>query len=592
MCSNMSRVNIIGAGLAGLSAAVTLAEKGCSSNLISLQPSERAQSVLAEGGINAALNTMGEDDEVANHFQDTMAGGVWLADPNAVKGLTTRAPEIVYWLKNLGVPFHQENGVMIQRNFGGQKKKRTAYAKSSTGKVLVSALIDEVRKYEAAGIVHRYPHHEFIKLLLEGGRCRGVRIRDTYTGKLYDVPGVVLLASGGLAGVFPEMTTGTVQNTGDVTATVFAQGVRLSNLEMIQYHPTTIGISGKRCLVTEAARGEGGRLYIRRDGQPWYFMEEKYPELKNLMPRDVVSREMFFVSRREDTDTQVYLDMTGLSDKTWSKKLSDLREEIMHYLALDPAKEPIPVEPGIHYFMGGIDTDICHRTNVVNLYASGECTSQYHGANRLGGNSLLGAVYGGKVAAEQILTGRGNEAELSEADITSDAVSKQPAEDAGDCASLGQIVTEQDPLLKPARGTFVLKLRDILLSGLGIVRSEETMKNALDQVEALSGEAINEREKNRILLAKAMLISAMERKESRGAHYREDYPERIEECRKKQVAFCVGSEIRIGKCSLPSLRTDESSHHNAASDSEMNPPAQEETNGEGSLTGQKEESDR
>ena len=260
-------VNIIGAGLAGLSAAITLAEKGISCNLVSNYPSERAQSVMAEGGINGALDTMGEGDNVENHFADTMKAGGDIADEAAVRGLTNAAPEIIRYLGGLGVPFNLKDNLIQQRNFGGQKKKRTAYAKSSTGKVLMTALIDEVRKYEAIGLVKRYSHHEFLELRLDddGGVCKGVEIRDNYTDRVYYLRGSVILATGGMAGVFRGVTTGTTANTGDVTAKVFSQGVRLSNLEMIQYHPTTIEIADKVCLVSEAARGEGGRLFIYKD---------------------------------------------------------------------------------------------------------------------------------------------------------------------------------------------------------------------------------------------------------------------------------------------------------------------------------------
>ncbi len=524
----MQKVIIIGAGLAGMSAAVTLAEQKISCCLISLQNSERAQSVLAEGGINAALDTMGENDTVRNHYEDTMKGGVFLADPNAVQNLTSHAPEIVRWLEKLGVPFNMTDSDIMLRNFGGQKKKRTAYARSSTGKIIMTALIDEVRKYEVAGFVQRFPHHQFIRLLLKQNSCIGVRIQDFYTGKISDFFGTVLLCSGGMNGIFPGMTTGTTQNSGDVTATVFRQGVKLGNLEMLQYHPTTIGISGKRCLVTEAARGEGGRLYIMRNGEKWHFMEEKFPELGNLMPRDVVAREMFFV--RRELGGEVFLDMTALPELTWLKKLSDLRQEIIHYLSLDPKLKPVPVREGIHYFMGGIDTDEFHRTNLENLYAAGECTCQYHGANRLGGNSMLGALYGGRKAAETMIQHPAEISEIQKVSETDDITSASPA--------------------------LIQEISQILLSGLGIVRNQETLQNALVQLKKLSQQRnYHFYEQNRLLLAEAMLLSALERKESRGAHYREDYPEKNESFRKTTVAE-FHHQVRISFRSIPEKRAE------------------------------------
>lgn len=532
-------ITIIGAGLAGLSAAITLAEKNIACNLVSAQPSERAQSVLAEGGINAALNTMGEDDCPENHRADTMKAGVWLADPAAVQGLAETAPEIVRKLEGLGVPFnvkkerewhlfHRKADAqpeeIILRNFGGQKKKRTAYARSSTGKIIMTAMIDEARKYEARGLIRRFSHHEFVQLLVHrGGQvCHGVRVRDAYTGEKTDFYGPVILACGGMNGMFPGMTTGTTANNGDAAAIAFSQGVRMGNLEMLQYHPTTLKIPGKRCLVTEAARGEGGRLYVLRDGKPWYFMEEKYPELGNLMPRDVVSREMYFVTHDGKEKSQVYLDMPGLLEETWKKKLPDLRQELIHYLNLDPKKAPIPVEPGIHYFMGGFEVDIRHRTSLENLYAAGECCMQYHGANRLGGNSMLGAIYGGQTAAK--------------------ALSEELSEASGEEALPDFEILDETPV----SAAFVRQLSEILLSALGIVRDEESLKAALRQVEALSGEKNRtERERQRLSLAEAMLKSAEIRKESRGAHYRSDYPKTEESYRKMTTAFRDGARVQV-----------------------------------------------
>lgn len=527
--SGIKHINIVGAGLAGLSAAITLAEKGIECNLISVQTSERAQSVLAEGGINAALDTMGEGDSIEEHFADTMRGGGDLADPNAVESLTRSAPELVNWLVSIGVPFQMSGGKPVLRPFGGQKKKRTAYAKSSTGKVIMSALIDEARKYEASGKIHRYPHHEAIDLLTEGQddarRCVGVKVLDTYTDERLLFHGAVILATGGLNGIFPEMTTGTVQNRGDLAALAFANGVAFASLEFLQYHPTTVGIAGKRMLVSEAARGEGGRLYVLRNGQPWYFMEELYPELGNLMPRDVVSREMVKVCARGDCGDTVYLDMTELPKETWSGKLSDLQEEMIRYLATDPAKEPIAVSPGIHFFMGGIAVDEAHRTNLTGLYAAGECACQYHGANRLGGNSMLGAIYGGKIAAKSAAEGNF---------------------DGEDISFLGKMLAEE----KAARVVSAVnakRLRELLLDGLGIVRNGENIQKSLDAVNQWqSNESLTLAERRRILLGKAMLLSALARQESRGAHYRTDYPERDDKnFRKTTAAMFVNEEIKI-----------------------------------------------
>ncbi len=513
----MKVINIIGAGLAGLSAALTLAEKGIHTRLISRQPSERAQSVLAEGGINAALDTMGEDDTRDLHFEETMRGGAYLADPVAVKALTDGAPGIVERLAAAGVPFSRNpDGSLMLRSFGGQKKKRTAFAQSSTGKMIMTALIDAVRRYEAAGLVERLPHHTMIRLLITDGVCAGVRVRDDYGGRLYDCAGAVIAACGGLNGFFPGVTTGTSDNSGMAAAVLFMQGVKLANLEMIQYHPTTVGIPGKRCLVSEAARGEGGRLFSEKDGVRSYFMEERYPTLKNLMPRDVVSREMYSELRG---GAKTFLDMTGIPGETWEHKLSDLREEIIHYLSLDPAAEPVPVEPGIHYFMGGIHVNARHETNLRGLYAAGECACIYHGANRLGGNSVLGALFGGMTAAQSVYEYR----------------SRPRMTDA--------VFSGHDQLDCEPSDAFSASLGYMLREGLGIVRNDSGIRTALESVQMLGYE--NEAERAKKALAEAMLYSALGRMESRGAHYREDFPETFEGFRGTTAAQFRDERVRI-----------------------------------------------
>lgn len=547
------KVNIIGAGLAGLSCAVTLSEYGIENRLISLLPSERAQSSLAEGGINSALNTMGENDTPEDHYHDTMKGGAYLNDPEAVRVLTERAPEIVRRLIKIGVPFQAHEYEPVLRKFGGQKKKRTAYAKSSTGKLIMSAMISECRRWECAGLTERFSHHRFIRLLTEQRTAvTGVRVLDTYTGSLTDFDGPVVLCSGGMGGLFPGQTTGTTLNTGNVTAAVFAQGVRLGNLEMIQYHPTTMKIPGKRCLVSEAARGEGGRLFILRDGRPWYFMEEKYPEMGNLMPRDVVSREEYMAARREDTDGSVCLDMTGIPKKAFLEKLSDLRDEIMYYLNLDPMKDPIPVEPGIHYFMGGIDVDSHHKTNLANLYAAGECCCRYHGANRLGGNSMLGALLGGRIAAESIAA----ESIAAESIVAENIVAESIAAEASFKSGDGKLhkLTTPDPLEKKEDPALAEQVGKILQKGLGIIRDQKGMTEAEKQIHDLishrkdpdrSNAAPTDIDLCRLQLADAIILSALERKESRGAHTRSDFPEKSDEYKKMTIAEMKDGKIKV-----------------------------------------------
>ena len=558
-------INIVGAGLAGLSAALTLAKAGTKCRLISLAPSERAQSVLAEGGTNAVLNTMGDDDTIEDHVADTLKGGCDIADKAAVQNLCETAPEVIRELEALGVPFNRNpDGSIAQRYFGGQKKRRTAFVGAFTGKMLMTALIDAVRRYEAEGLVERYAHHAFAELLLNPhpACCAGVRVCDSFTQEILDFEGPVILCSGGLNGLFPGHTTGTVYNSGDVTATVFAQGVALSNLEMIQFHPTTIAVPGKRVLISEAARGEGGRLYVMRKkphpppaGTPsprgegmvgisrYYFMEERYPELGNLMPRDVVTRESVKVLRDAAYGDQVYLDMTGIPEEIWEERLSELREEILHYLDIEPKKEAVPVAPGIHYFMGGILTDKEHRTNIEGLFAAGECCSAYHGANRLGGNSTMGAMVGGRVAAMSIIKvfdrlprGLINPLRSNFAKHSAEPVVLAPwrTSRSSDLCSPrarredGSEVAVECAACAYTAGSFDVQLGEILYQGLGVVRDAEGMQEALEEVDALMNAcegAGSERRRRRLRLAKAMLMSALARKESRGAHTRSDFPD-------------------------------------------------------------------
>ena len=529
---------VVGAGLAGLSCCLTLARAGEPSVLVSAQPSERAQSVMAEGGINAALDLMGQHDTPADHFFDTMRGGCQLADPNAVWGMVREAPSIVADLIALGVPFHTEGGRMVQRPFGGQRKVRTCFAKSSTGKALVSAMVDAVRRYEAQGLVRRMAHHALCGLDVRGCTCGGAWVADLFGGATTWLAGPVVLATGGLQGIYGPLTTGTTVNTGDVTALALTSGVELANLEFVQYHPTTVPITGKRMLVSEAARGEGGRLFALRDGRPWYFMEERYPELGNLMPRDVVSREEATVMADPACTGRVWLDMRQVSRAVWRVRLSDLRDECRHYLGIDPAKEPIPVEPGIHYSMGGILVDEAHRTNVGGLLAAGECCSQYHGANRLGGNSLLGALYGGRVAARTVLAGEAGAGGFDEA----------PCPDG----------LATDPTM-PVRADLAADraVREVLGASMGVVRDGASLERGLRDLKTLDVSGCTRRLAGRRALAASMVACALARTESRGAHWRTDCPETREELRKTTVVRLEGNEPQVRFRPLAAPRASE-----------------------------------
>jgi len=356
---------------------------------------------------------------------------------------------------------------------------------------------------------------------------------------LLRLPGRLILTVGGLNGFFHGKTTGTTANTGNAAALLFSKGVQMADLEMIQYHPTTIQIPGKRLLVSEAARGEGGRLFYRdAAGKPCYFMEEKYGSGGNLMPRDVVAREM------EQCGKEVYLDLTGLSRHIWEHRLCDLREELLHYLALDPKMEPVPVSPGIHFFMGGIRVDERHQSNIPGVYAAGECACAYHGANRLGGNSLLGAIYGGKRAA------------LS---AQEDA--------AGEKDSVIVIPMPAESVLDDSSG-LEADFSELLIRSLPVLRTEERMQEGLEELlaEKAGIPQTDVLSAARLLLAEAILRSALARKESRGAHSVREYPKRQDALPKLTTAQYIHNAVEIGFAQIPPLREEWKSGMQTGSD--------------------------
>lgn len=539
----MAEIIVVGNGLAGLSASITAAELGAKVTLVSQSVPERSQSVMAAGGINAALNTKGQEDSPTLHCEETLKAGCNLADTQAVRNMTNAAPEILKKLSRMGVVFSRDNSGNINlRPFGGQKKIRTAFSKSGIGRQLICGLSQEVRKLSAKGKINVKENYSFISAIIEEGQCLGGIFYNHITNKIVSITGdALILATGGMNGIFGN-TTGSTLSNGSATATLFRQGVKLSNCEMIQYHPTTVEVCDKRMLISEAARGEGGRLFTYRGNDKWYFMEEWYPEKGNLMPRDIVSKSIYKVCHDLKLGTggknQVYLDISFLDSEKLQTNLKEVVDLCKTYLRIDSSREYIPVYPGIHYFMGGIYVNQEHESSIENLYAAGECACQYHGANRLGGNSTLGAIYGGMVAAKSSI----RKAELS---IDSDSFVNANKMSRRLLRGENEIIKIEAELAKYKLGCIqpfkILKnLRVIMNNSLGIERNEKQLIDGIGKLNVLIKDAENigqdelfELEpfivKNMLYTAKAMLLSALERKETRGAHFRKDYPNRDDE---------------------------------------------------------------
>ena len=539
----MKHVLIIGSGLSGLSCALALAEKGIRSTLVSPYPSERAQSVMAAGGINAAL---GKDDSPERHAEDTLKSGGNIAGKEAVSGLCSAAPEIVRWLDSIGVVFSRnENGEVAVRAFGGQSRNRTAYAGASTGKQIMTALIREARKYECNEVITRLLGRQFHSALIENGKCYGALLYNEKTCKIETVyADAVVVATGGQNCLFGK-TTGSTQCDGYVAAKLYEQGARLKNLEFIQYHPTTVETPQKRMLISEAARGEGGRLYYKDQfGKRRYFMEELYGERGNLMPRDIVSKCIY------DVPSAVYLDIAFLGEKLIQTRLFEVAEVCRKYAGIDVTKESIPVYPSVHFFMGGLDVDKNHKTSINGLYAVGECASRYHGANRLGGNSLLSAIYSGKVAANSIF-------ELSDSENIPD---------------FSAYISEQENILKKSfdskshfSAVYIRReIAKLMNDCLGITRTEEKLTEGIHSVDyylSISDKLMYDSDvspyvgysiRPMLLLARAILSSALARKETRGAHIRNDYPERSE-----KYAYCSVCDYQNGEHLVSFEKEDE-----------------------------------
>src|SRR5436190_2453781 len=415
MAESTPQIIVVGGGLAGLMAAIRIAEAGAKALLFSVVAVKRSHSVCAQGGINGAVNTKGEGDSPLIHFDDTIYGGDFLANQPPVKAMTAAAPRIIYLLDRMGVMFNRTaEGLLDFRRFGGTRHHRTAFAGATTGQQLLYALDEQVRRHEVGGLVQKHEQWEYLSTILdEQGRARGIVAQNLTTMEVRPLAAdAVILATGGPGRLFGGRSTNSMINTGFAVASLYLQGAKYGNGEFIQIHPTAIPGEDKLRLMSESARGEGGRVWVPKkkgdtrpprqipDPERWYFLEEKDPVYGNLLPRDIVSREIhkvcFEMGMGIGGGQKVYLDLTHLPKDLLDRKLGGILEIYEKFCGVDPRVEPMQIFPAVHYSMGGLwvayetkpdgEMDLKHpRTQMTSLegvYAIGECDYQYHGANR------------------------------------------------------------------------------------------------------------------------------------------------------------------------------------------------------------------
>lgn len=566
-------VIIVGGGLAGLSAAMRLAENGCHVKIVSVTQVKRSHSVCAQGGINAAVNIKGEDDSPLIHTYDTIKGGDFLGQQPPVLEMCLCAPLIIQMMDRFGCTFNRTpEGNIDFRRFGGTLYNRTAFCSASTGQQLLYSLDEQVRRYEVKGQVEKFEHHEFMRLVQdEEGKARGIVMMDLFNLKL-DVlkADAVIIATGGPGLIFKKSTNSTFC-TGAAMGRLYMQGMKYANGEFIQIHPTAIPGSDKLRLMSESIRGEGGRVWVYGDssksietpegkmipcgetGKPWYFLEEMYPAFGNLVPRDIGAREILRVIELglgvEGRD-EVYLDVTHLPEHI-VHKLESVLNIYQKFTGEDPRKVPMRIAPAVHYSMGGgwIDWPAAdapdrkerfrHMSNLTGCFVAGEADYQYHGANRLGANSLLSCIFGGLVCGVDVpryIESLSNsyqdidEAPFQEALAKEEAFKKDLLERNGD-ENVHQLHEE---------------LARMMIQHVTVKRNNKGLKETLENIKK-----IRERYKNISLddkssnlnqtyifanqfcsmLELAMVITkgALLRDEFRGSHFKPEFPERDDE---------------------------------------------------------------
>jgi succinate dehydrogenase / fumarate reductase flavoprotein subunit len=582
------RVVVVGGGLAGLMTVIKLCEAGVPVDLFSLVPVKRSHSVCAQGGINASVNTKGEGDSPQVHLEETVYGGDFLANQPPVKAMCDAAPSIVFMLDRMGVPFNRTpEGLLDFRRFGGTLFHRTAFAGATTGQQLLYALDEQVRRWETVDVeddrgvtvpgermVRKLEWWDLLGLVLDdSGTCRGVVAQDTKNMEIRAFPGdAVCLATGGCGIVFGR-STNSVINTGTAASAAYQQGACYANGEFIQVHPTAIPGADKLRLISESVRGEGGRIWVPRDAKEQrpgrevpestrdYFLEEKYPGYGNLVPRDIASRELFkkcfhekrgvYNSKSGKNENEVYLDVTHLPREVLRKKLAGVLEIYEKFVGEDPYTNPMRVFPAVHYSMGGLWVDFertaggsmvvgsprNQATNVPGLYAAGEVDYQYHGANRLGANSLLSCIWAGMITGPAIAAYRKN-LKKSAWDLPSSLFDKAEKRE--------QKKYDAVLALDGDENAYALheELARTMLVDCTIERHDPTLDKVLAKIEEIDERSrrvgvtdtstgrVNQGAQyvrhlgNMIVLARVIALGARSRGESRGAHFKPESPQR------------------------------------------------------------------
>jgi succinate dehydrogenase / fumarate reductase flavoprotein subunit len=562
------RVVVVGGGLAGLSMTMKLSELGIPVDLVSLVPVKRSHSVCAQGGINSCNDATRQlGDSEWKHFDDTVYGGDFLNHQPPVKEMCLWGPKVIDLMDRLGVTFNRTGeGFLDRRRFGGTLYKRTAFAGATTGQQLLYALDEQVRRWESEGLVRKFEHFDFSAPILDDqGACRGAVIQNLHTMEFLGLPAdAVVVASGGPGLIYGRSTMSVMCN-GSAASRCFRAGAKYGNAEFIQVHPTAIPGADKLRLMSESARGEGGRVWVPRkpqdsrdpklipDSDRYYFLEERYPAYKNLVPRDIATREIFDICVNDGLSVEadkmcVYLDLTHIPRAELDRKLGGILDIYEKFQGVDPREVPMKIFPAVHYSMGGLWTDYeknasggllvgsprNHETNIPNLYAIGECDYHYHGANRLGANSLLSCIFTG------LMVGPGIENKLKQ--------SKTSAAELPPALIQRAVAAEKDRhqqvLQRPASDQnpyqIHAELGDLMTRAATVVRRNEQLKASIDLVNELEERArvatvvdtgswtnqnviFTKALMDMFPLAKAILWGAWQRDECRGAHFKPDF---------------------------------------------------------------------